>query len=642
MRRRILSTVAYILVGTIGANKATAAGPDVAQVLAVKPAQAGVDYDTPEQQTWAQCRLDVQKSPAGWVLYDPAGRTLRRFIDTNGDNIVDQWSYYKNGDEVYRDSDTTKSGKANDHRWYNSAGCRWGVDQNEDGVIDVWKRISAEEAAAEALAALTERNTARMQAVLLTSADMQALGLSNESADRVRKAQQAAASNFATVAGKLPAGAKWMQFDGHRPVAVPASEVDATDDVVLYMNATIIADAGGQTVWLRAAEIVRVGDVWKLTSVPTLIEPNKPLETVGILVPAHDAAPPTAAAAAALDPMVEDNEEVRKYVAMLQQHDESLPSDDDATKLVNYHIKRAEICAYIGAKSREMKNREHWYRQCADSINAAVQTGEYEQGINSLSQYSEQFARTSWGKDLAAYYQYRAINSAYAVELSKPSADHAKAQEQFLTQLTKFLADFPQSSDAGDALWQLGNGKEFSSKVEEAIEAYKKLVAQFPENPIADKARGALRRLEGEGKPFQLVGESLSGGGKLDSSRLRGKVVVVTYWATWCEPCKANMPNLKKLREKFGPQGLEIVGVCLDTNKQAAEAFLRSHGYDWPQIYEEGAMESGPAVQYGVISLPFTMLVDSEGRILDRNVQYQELESQVEKALAQKIATRGR
>ena len=70
---------------------------------------------------------------------------LRRFVDTNDDNVVDQWSYYKDGLEVYRDIDSTFNGKADQYRWFNTGGSRWAIDANEDGVIDSWKSISAEE-----------------------------------------------------------------------------------------------------------------------------------------------------------------------------------------------------------------------------------------------------------------------------------------------------------------------------------------------------------------------------------------------------------------------------------------------------------------------------------------------------------------
>lgn len=633
--RKLSGTLAALVTGA-WASSGFAAGPDVGQILAQKPAQPGVVCDTPEADSWAQCKLEVQKNPAGWILYDATGHMVRQFLDTDGDNVVDRWSFYQNGQEVYRDIDTNKNGKADQHRWYNTGGSRWGIDQNEDGVVDAWKMISAEEASAEAVAAFATRNFNRLRAVMVSENELRELGLDAAGLDRVRQAQGKSTQTFQAVASKVPAGIQWMQFDGHLPSAVPGSRIGANNDVIVYQNATIIAEASGQTVWLRAAEVVRVGDSWKLVDVPTLIEPNQPLESAGVLVPAQE--PAAVAAAMPADPMVEDNEEVLKYVAMLRKHDESLPPDDNVRQLVSYHIKRAELCAYIGAKSREQKNREYWYRGCADSINAAVQTGEYEQGISTLNQYADQFAKVSWGKDLAAYYKYRAINSAYAVELAKPSADHAKAQEKFLGELKDFLKEYGESSDAADALWQLGNGNEFSGATDEAIAAYKELTSKFADNPVAQKAAGALRRLEGEGKPFQLAGNTLGGNGTLNTSQYRGKVLIVTYWATWCEPCKAAMPNLKKLREKYGSKGLEIVGVCLDTNKQAAEGFLRSQGYNWPQIYEEGSMESGPAVQYGIISLPYTMLVDAEGKILDRNVQYAELESLVEKALAKKIA----
>ena len=75
----------------------------------------------------------------------PRGVILRKFVDTNDDNIVDQWSYYKDGLEVYRDIDSNFNGKADQYRWFHTGGSRWGIDTKEDGTIDYWKSISAEE-----------------------------------------------------------------------------------------------------------------------------------------------------------------------------------------------------------------------------------------------------------------------------------------------------------------------------------------------------------------------------------------------------------------------------------------------------------------------------------------------------------------
>lgn len=104
----------------------------------------------------------------GYVVKDPNGLILRRFLDTNGDNKLDQWCYYKDGIEVYRDIDTDSNSKADQYRWFNTAGSRWGVDKNEDGVIDYWQAISPEEVTAEVVAALANQDVARFSRVLLS------------------------------------------------------------------------------------------------------------------------------------------------------------------------------------------------------------------------------------------------------------------------------------------------------------------------------------------------------------------------------------------------------------------------------------------------------------------------------------------
>ena len=69
-------------------------------------------------------------------------QVLRRFLDTNGDNKVDQWCYFKDGIEIYRDIDANFNNKADQYRWLGTAGTRWGLDDDENGQIDSWKVIS--------------------------------------------------------------------------------------------------------------------------------------------------------------------------------------------------------------------------------------------------------------------------------------------------------------------------------------------------------------------------------------------------------------------------------------------------------------------------------------------------------------------
>jgi thiol-disulfide isomerase/thioredoxin len=618
---------------------AVANTPDVTQILKFSPTLPGVVYDIPADEYVAKCKVDIAEgAQRGFIVRDHRGLVIRRFMDSNGDGKVDRWSYFMNGQEVCRDIDTNFNGRPDEFRFYHSAGSRWGIDANEDGIVDAWKSISAEEATVEFVAAVAKGDFDRIGALMLGSEDLQQLGLSEAAATRVSEAQKDSQAAFGNIARALGSKPQWNRFDGHNPMTVPSEEIGAQADLVLYLNGTILVEAGGETKWLRVPELVKVGDAWKLSGMPTLIDQNQSLPSEGIIVAgAPDVV--TGQEDEAGEGVVEANDKIRELVAQLRQHDEGIPKDAEATEeLVTYHLKRAEICAHVGKESKKLSNREHWYRQVADSLNAAVQTGKYDKGIETLKQYGEQFGKVAWGKTLAAYFLYRAINSDYAVKLAA-AADPAELQKGFMKQLQDFLAEYPEAPDAPDALWQLGNGMEFISSDDEAVRYYQELVTKHPESPFVAKAQGALKRLDSIGQPLRLAGQSL-GRGDVDTSALRGKVVLISYWATWCEPCVEEMDRLQKLREKFAPGGFEIVGVCLDHDKNKAIAFLREKGYAWPEMFEEGAMESKLATDLGIISLPYLLLIDANGNLINKNVQFGELEAELTKVMSAKVASK--
>ena len=107
-----------------------AASATAAQVLQVTPSQDGVDYDRPKPEDVPRCKISVKKIEGhiGWIVESPDGLLLRKFLDTTGDNVVNQWSLDKDGVEVYRENATRPTGKKDEFRWLNTAGTRWGVD----------------------------------------------------------------------------------------------------------------------------------------------------------------------------------------------------------------------------------------------------------------------------------------------------------------------------------------------------------------------------------------------------------------------------------------------------------------------------------------------------------------------------------
>ncbi len=156
------------------AGQAAHAAPTVSDALKLTPVQKDVDFATPAKDAIEQCTIKPEKfnNQSAWVVRDKTGQILHRFVDTNADNVVDQWCYYQDGLEVYRDVDADFNGKPDQCRWFNTAGTRWGLDTNEDGKVDRWKEISAEEASDELVHALGDKDPARFARLLLTAEEL--------------------------------------------------------------------------------------------------------------------------------------------------------------------------------------------------------------------------------------------------------------------------------------------------------------------------------------------------------------------------------------------------------------------------------------------------------------------------------------
>jgi thiol-disulfide isomerase/thioredoxin len=105
-------------------------------------------------------------------------------------------------------------------------------------------------------------------------------------------------------------------------------------------------------------------------------------------------------------------------------------------------------------------------------------------------------------------------------------------------------------------------------------------------------------------------------GKTLTRENLKGKVVVLDFWATWCAHSVRAMPELKDLKKKNAAQPVVVVSVSVDDNKKAIEEFVRTHAMDWPQAWDPG-METTMSV-FGVQSFPTYIVIGADGRIVTR------------------------
>jgi thiol-disulfide isomerase/thioredoxin len=131
---------------------------------------------------------------------------------------------------------------------------------------------------------------------------------------------------------------------------------------------------------------------------------------------------------------------------------------------------------------------------------------------------------------------------------------------------------------------------------------------------------GAVRRARLlSGDPVKVSGKTLDGK-PFDISQYKGKVVVVDFWATWCGPCRAELPNLKAVYEKYHSRGLEVVGVSLDNSKEDLANFLKANDLPWKILVSTEPNRSGfdnpIADQYGISGIPTVFLMNRDGKVV--------------------------
>jgi hypothetical protein len=598
--------------------------PTVDQLLRYSPRQQGVNYSTPAGADLEKCKVELikgQNKGSGWLLRDANGQPLRVFFDTNGDRKIDVWSYYKDGIEVYREIDTTHSGNPDQYRWLNSGGMKWGIDEARDGHIKTWKAISAEEVSQEILQALIAKDYARFEALLITDAEIKALELSADQANRLRELRKNAQAKFQETANKLTTlgpKANWVHLETQAPQCIPADQGGSRYDVIKHAGGTILYEANGKNDWVQTGELIHIGSAWRVIDAPA------PGATV-----VSDASGP---ASSPKDP------EVMKLIDRLTVLDKETPPSSDIGAFVKHHLRRADLLEELVAKVKP-EERDPWIRQIGDSLSTAASQADKNDKtpMNRLLQLEQILSEKMAGSNLAAYVTFREMQADYSQKQNgAASATFNKIQGEWMDRLTKFVQTYPQAEDTPDALLQLGWTGEILGKDVEAKNWYAKLKKDFPDKVQAQKAAGAARRLELEGQQIKLAGPLISDSNTaFDIDQFNGKIVIVYYWATFGDPRAeqrvSDFNKLKSLLEANKSAGIELLAVNLDNRPDEAKALIQEKGLPGTHVYQTGGLDGKLATDYGIMVLPQVFLVGKDGKVVNRNAQINSLDEEIKK-----------
>ena len=193
----------------------------------------------------------------------------------------------------------------------------------------------------------------------------------------------------------------------------------------------------------------------------------------------------------------------------------------------------------------------------------------------------------------------------YLAVVNAPEGDPEKAAEV----LQKVKRDLPET--------------EFGKRVDSILDGLKRPIeaerirdtlvvgAKFPDFNVADLA----------GQPLSVANN-------------KGRVVLIDFWATWCPPCRAELPNVIATYQKYHSKGFDIIGVSLDEDKAQLLSFIKDHNMAWPQYFDGKKWDNQLAMNYGVEIAPTTYLLDGEGKIIGKDLRGDDLKKAVATALS--------
>jgi thiol-disulfide isomerase/thioredoxin len=354
----------------------------------------------------------------------------------------------------------------------------------------------------------------------------------------------------------------------------------------------------------------------------------------GLAVTAQTTNPPSSAPI----PTLSDPDQVWRQVSRALQP--PMPPAEWQTRqpteqeIENFRIEQGKLAVAGAAKARDFYTRFPGHARAAEAkqkeyelLTIAVTQLGNTNAIPRLDALDDERLKSGTGSEEERV-QMRMGKAQRAVMLKEPEGEKAMAAE-LERQADVIIKDFPKRDEGYELLVEVASDSEGAK----ANELLKRVVAEAPDGQAKQGAEGLLKKMEAVGKALPIKFEAVDGR-QVDIAKMNGKVVLVDFWATWCGPCVAELPNVKKAYQDLHAKGFEIVGISLDRDKEKLNRFVADNEMAWPQYFDGLQWQNKISTQYGINSIPSMWLVDKKGVLRDINAR-DGLEGKIQKLLAE-------